>query len=52
MTLVARWNTSRTDWAARIVARQSLLPDLPLDKVHADRALRIFKRLKLVEVAE
>ncbi len=46
-----RWLTARPDWAARIVARQSLLPDLPIDQERADRALRIFKRLRLVEVA-
>ena len=52
LTPVARrWLTARKDWAARIVARQSLLPDLPIDQVRADRALRIFKRLRLVEVA-
>ena len=51
MTLAQRWNTSRKDWAQRIVARQPLLPTLPIDTVRADKALRIFKRFRLVEVA-
>lgn len=44
------WNTARLDWTTRIVERRSLLPDLPLDMVRAERALRVFKRLRLVEV--
>lgn len=46
-----RWITARPDWASRIINRQSLLPDLPLDRERADRALRIFRRLKMVEVS-
>lgn len=49
-TAPSQWHTSRPDWAARIVDRRSLLPDLPLDGARADRALRIFKRFRLVEV--
>lgn len=45
------WSTARPDWAARIVARQSLLPDnLPIYKPRAEKALRIFKRLRLVDM--
>ena len=51
LAVAQRWRTARPDWSERIVARQSLLPDLPLDKARADKALRIFKRLKLVEVS-
>ena len=46
-----QWLTARPDWASRIVNRQSLLPDLPLDHGRSERALRIFRRLRLVEVA-
>jgi phage terminase large subunit-like protein len=44
------WNTALPDWPKRIVARQSMIPALPLNKTRADRALRIFKRLRLVDV--
>jgi phage terminase large subunit-like protein len=44
------WVTSLPDWQQRIVARQSLIPPLPLWQDRADRALRIFKRLRLVDV--
>lgn len=48
---MSTWSTARPDWESRIVARQSLLPDnLPIDRERADRALRIFKRLRLVDV--
>lgn len=44
------WVTSLPDWQHRIVNRQSLIPPLPLWNERADRALRIFKRLRLVDV--
>jgi phage terminase large subunit-like protein len=47
---MAEWNTALPDWPARIVARQPMIPVLPLNKARADRALRIFKRLRLVDV--
>ncbi|CAH2399204.1 terminase large subunit domain-containing protein [Mesorhizobium ventifaucium] len=46
-----QWSTARPDWEARIVAGLSLLPDnLPIFKPRAEKALRIFKRLKLVDM--
>lgn len=46
-----KWSTARPDWEARIVAGESLLPDgLPINRERADKALRIFKRLKVVDI--
>lgn len=47
---VAVWDTSRPDWEARIIAGQSILPDLPLDTARAEKALRIFKRLRIKDI--
>ncbi|MER8615983.1 terminase large subunit [Mesorhizobium sp. M1409] len=45
------WSTARPDWEARIVAGESLLPDgLPINRARAEKALRIFKRLKVVDI--
>jgi phage terminase large subunit-like protein len=44
------WDTSCKDWEKRILTRQTLVPDLPLDKGEADRAERIFNRLRLPDV--
>jgi len=44
------WDTSCVDWERRILAGQSLVPDLPLFKDEADLALRVFKRLRLPDV--
>ena len=44
------WVTSLPDWKERIVARRSMIPALPLNEARAERALRIFKRLRLVDV--
>lgn len=44
------WVTGLPDWEARIVARQSLIPPLPLNLARAEKALRIFRRLRLVDV--
>lgn len=45
------WDTSLPDWKERIASGRSLIPDLPLfDKV-ADKALRIFRRLRIPDVA-
>lgn len=46
-----RWDTSLPDWKERIVAGRSLIPDLPLYDHVADKALRIFKRLRIPDVA-
>lgn len=44
------WTTACPDWERRIVARESLLPALPINKDRAEKALRIFKRLRMVDV--
>lgn len=44
------WDTSCPDWEERLLAGRSLVPQLPLDLVERDRALRIFNRLKLPDV--
>jgi Phage terminase-like protein, large subunit len=44
------WDTSCRDWQDRILAGQSLVPDLPLFTAEAERALRVFNRLKLPDV--
>ncbi|MGR3376048.1 terminase large subunit [Salipiger abyssi] len=44
------WSTAVPDWEARIVAGRSLLPDLPLFDAVADKALRIFKRLRVPDL--
>jgi phage terminase large subunit-like protein len=48
--LVAPWVTACPDWEERLLAGRPLVPDLPLFKAEADRALRVFKRLKLPDV--
>jgi len=44
------WDTSCTDWEERLLAGRSLVPDLPLFRSEADRALRVFKRLRIPDV--
>ncbi len=44
------WDLSCLDWEARILSGRSLVPDLPLFQTEADRALRVFKRLKMPDV--
>lgn len=44
------WNTAVPDWEARIREGRSLIPDLPLHDVVAEKALRIFKRLKVPDL--
>lgn len=48
--LAPAWNTACPDWRDRIQSRRSLVPDLPLFEEEADRALRIFKRLRIPDV--
>ncbi len=45
-----KWNLSCPDWQERLTAGRSLVPDLPLDTEEADRAARVFNRLKLADV--
>jgi phage terminase large subunit-like protein len=44
------WSTALPDWKERIRTRQSLVPDLPLDMVRAEKALRIFKQLRVPDL--
>jgi phage terminase large subunit-like protein len=44
------WDTSRVDWEERLLGGKSLLPDLPLFENEAAKAIRIFKRLRVVDV--
>jgi len=48
--MTTNWVTSLPDWKERILARRSLIPILPLNETRAARALRIFSRLRLVDV--
>ena len=40
------WDTAVPDWQARVLEGRSLIPELPLFDDVAEKALRIFKRLK------
>jgi len=44
------WNTAVPDWEDRILNGRSLIPDLPLFDQVAEKALRIFKRLKVPDL--
>ncbi|WP_244486651.1 terminase large subunit [Aureimonas sp. Leaf324] len=44
------WSTACPDWEDRIVERRTLVPDLPLFADEAEKALRIFNRLRLPDV--
>jgi phage terminase large subunit-like protein len=48
---VAEWNFACPDWEQRLAAGNSLIPDLPLDRKLADKAVAIFNRLRLPDVA-
>lgn len=48
--ILGQWSTAVTDWETRIVAGQSLIPELPLDNERADRALRLFKQLVMPDI--
>lgn len=45
-----RWSTALPDWAERITSGRSIIPDLPLDQARADRALRLFKQLRVPDI--
>ncbi|TWI29728.1 terminase large subunit [Paracoccus sulfuroxidans] len=44
------WSTAVPDWEDRIKSRRSLVPDLPLFDDVAEKALRIFKRLRVPDI--
>jgi phage terminase large subunit-like protein len=44
------WRTACPGWEARLLAGQSLVPDLPLFRTEADRAVRVFDRLRIPDV--
>lgn len=46
----SRWVTACPDWEERIINSLPLIPDLPLFEGEAERALRIFKRLRVPDV--
>jgi phage terminase large subunit-like protein len=48
--LTQSWDTSCRDWEERILDGRSLVPELPLFKAEAAKALRCFKRLRLPDV--
>lgn len=44
------WDLSCPDWKERLRAGRSLVPDLPLDRRRADRAVAVFKKLRIPDV--
>ena len=44
------WATACLDWRERLLSGRSLVPDLPLYEDEAERALRIFKRLRVPDM--
>lgn len=50
MGIDPEWNTAVPDWEDRILKGLSLIPDLPLFDAVAEKALRIFKRLKVPDL--
>jgi phage terminase large subunit-like protein len=49
-SLAVDWDTSCPDWEERLLEGRSLVPDLPLFKPEAAKALRIFKRLRVPDM--
>lgn len=44
------WSLACPDWKARLRAGRPLLPDLPLNRPAADRAVAVFNKLRLFDV--
>ena len=47
---MSEWDFSCIDWADRLKDGRTLIPNLPLDEAEADRADKIFSKLKLPDV--
>lgn len=45
------WDTSCLDWESRIMSGTSLVPPLPLFKEQVEKAQRIFRRLRIPDIA-
>lgn len=50
ITEVNAWSTAVPDWRDRIVAGKSLMPELPLYDAPAEKALRVFRRLRVPDL--
>jgi phage terminase large subunit-like protein len=48
---LSAWNFACPDWVDRLKSGRSLVPDLPLDAAEAERAVAIFNKLRLPDVA-
>jgi phage terminase large subunit-like protein len=48
---MSAWTFACPDWVDRLKSGRSLVPDLPLDAAEAERAVAIFNRLRLPDVA-
>ncbi|WP_232494928.1 terminase large subunit [Novosphingobium kaempferiae] len=46
------WNFACPDWKERLRDGRSLIPDLPLDRAMASRAVQIFNKLRLPDVGD
>src|SRR5436190_19902207 len=46
----AAWDLSCLDWKTRLAQGRSLVPDLPLDAKRAQRAINVFKMLRIPDV--
>jgi phage terminase large subunit-like protein len=44
------WSTAVPDWEERILQGRSLVPDLPLNLEEAERAVRVFNRLRIPDI--
>jgi phage terminase large subunit-like protein len=44
------WDTACLDWRERLMAGKALVPELPLFESYADKAMRIFLRLRIPDV--
>jgi phage terminase large subunit-like protein len=50
LTASALWDLSCPDWQARMASGRAPIPDLPLDRARADKAVDVFKRLRIFNV--